>query len=372
MKRAAKSSRKAIQRRPTRQRAANSHRPPRHATRPAQSQAIALRVPASPHAEWLLNDEQVTLIKNTVAKGATDQELQLFLTTAKRHRLDPFTHQIWFVRRWDKNADSGKRTADGQAVLGSYVGITQVGIDGLLHVAARDHKDFGSVSRIEYGPMVSVGKIKAPEFAVVKLFKKGVAEPTYGEAFWEEYAPSDLEKAPFWRKMPRRMLGKCAVALALRQAYPDLSGVYIPEETQRIAEEYTESGRKVTPIEPAAPAMNPHEAKYLEREKRDIDKLTPDQRDIVKAKIEAAKNPPLVSAKPTPALFYYLTESGTYAITGDVALKTANKDLLLPLWNDGVKSIVADPKQLGHLIRQFEIRKVPFRDLSADREPGAE
>lgn len=163
------------------------------------------------------------------------------MTVARRYKLDPFRQQIWFVRRWDKNAENG---VGGK---GAFVWTPQVGINGLLFCAARDHrKDFGSISLPEYGPMVEVApNVKAPEWARVKVWKRGFAQPTEAEAWWTEYAPYDLDKAPFWRKMPRHMLGKCAKALAVRAAYPDLGGLYIPEECERMAEDVTESGRQI-------------------------------------------------------------------------------------------------------------------------------
>lgn len=333
-----------------------------------------LRVPASLDHAWELNEEQVTLIKNTVAKGATDDELKLFLTTARRHRLDPFTHQIWFVRRWDRNADSGKRTPTGEAILGAYVGVTQVGIDGFLHVASRDHKDFGSISLPEYGPMVQ----NHPEWARVTVYKKGLSQPTVAQAWWDEYAPTDMTKAPFWRKMPRRMLAKCATALALRQAYPDLSGVYIPEETQRMEGTYTPAGR---PITDGSEADNPYLNIYLEREREEMARYTPEQREVLEAKMKpAGADPPkadgaTVPAQPAPipALFYvFVEQSQTYRIDGPQELKSAHKDLLAPLYSKVANGIVASPEQLGRLISQFENRKVPFRELKSVREPGGD
>jgi hypothetical protein len=212
-----------------------------------------VRVSAPIEKPWELDSEQVTILKNAVAKGATDEELKYCLTVARRYRLDPFKRQIWFVSRYDRNA------TNATGGTGANVWTPQVGIDGLLFMSARDHKaDFGSVSLPEYVPMIDVEwtnngktiKYKAPEWAKVKVFKKGVDAPTEAIAYWEEYCPNDLSKAPFWRKMPRRMIGKCASALALRQAYPDLGGLYIPEETERMSQEfaqdYTPGGRLIT------------------------------------------------------------------------------------------------------------------------------
>jgi phage recombination protein Bet len=202
----------------------------------------------------LLTQEDITIIKNSIAKGASDEELKFCLTVARRYKLDPFKQQIWFVKRWDSGADNGK------GGKGAHVWTPQVGINGLMFSAARDHKkDFGSVGLPEYGPMHDaewtdngkLKKFKAPEWARVKVWKRGASEPTEAQVWWDEYAPAELGKAPFWRKMPRRMLGKCATALAIREAYPDLGGLYIPEEMERMGEEYTESGRQIIEGVPA-------------------------------------------------------------------------------------------------------------------------
>jgi hypothetical protein len=211
-----------------------------HRTRPGPKTAAIVRVSPPPERPWMLNQDEVTIVKNSIAKGASDEELKFCLTVARRYRLDPFKQQIWFVRRWDSNADNG---GNGK---GAFVWTPQVGINGLLFAAARDHKDqLGSVSLPEYGPMVKVGATLAPEWARVKVWKKGESEPTEAQAWWDEYAPADLSKAPFWRKMPRRMIAKCATALAIRQAYPDLGGLYIPEECERINEDVTPGGRRI-------------------------------------------------------------------------------------------------------------------------------
>lgn len=208
---------------------------PKTSSKVPETQAI-VRVAAPLERPWEFRPEEVVILKNSLAKGSTDKEFEYMMNVARRRRLDPFKNQIWFVKRWDKNADNG------QGGSGAYVWTAQTGIDGLLFMAARDHKaDFGSVSKPVFGPIVD----GHPETATVKVWKRGEPQPTEAEAYWDEYAPADLSKAPFWRKMPRRMLAKCATALAIRQAYPDLGGMYIPEECERMADDYTLGGRQI-------------------------------------------------------------------------------------------------------------------------------
>jgi hypothetical protein len=214
-----------------------------------------VRVHPAPERPWELDNEQLTILKNSVCKGASDVELQYCLTVARRYRLDPFRQQIWFIKRWDKNADNG------HGGTGIHVWVPQVGIYGMAHIASRDHKDYGSFSLPEYGPPITIDvegkKITGPEWCRVKAFKKGIAEPSYGEAWWQEYCPKKYDNTLFWRNMGHRMIAKCAKAQAMREAYPDLGGLYIPEEMERMSEDYTPSGRQITDANGFSPSGQP-------------------------------------------------------------------------------------------------------------------
>lgn len=205
-----------------------------------------ITIPAPTKKPWELTQAEVELVKGHIAKGATDEELAFCLGVARRYKLDPFRGQIWFVKRRDKKMDKPD-PADSRKKIPGYRWIPIVGINGLLHIAARDHKKyFGSISKISYGPMIDVEwneweriggqaklkekhKLRVPEWAEVNVFKKGDSLPTVGQVFWEEIYP-DVTNAPLVRQMPRLMLGKCATAQAVRKAYPATDGLYVQEE----------------------------------------------------------------------------------------------------------------------------------------------
>lgn len=153
-----------------------------------------------------MGHDKLELIKKTVAKGATDLELELFLHACKRTGLDPLMKQIYCIKRGDKMA-------------------MQTGIDGYRLIADRTGKYAGSDE-----PAYVLADDGWPDVASVTVTKMvdGVPCKFSASARWKEYCQ---ESSPMWKKMPFLMLGKCAEALALRKAFPaELSGVYTHEE----------------------------------------------------------------------------------------------------------------------------------------------
>ena len=189
--------------------------------------------------------DQVDLIKRTVAKDATNDELQLYFYDCARQGVHPLDKLIHFTKRG-----------------GKYVPIT--GIDFMRMQANGTGAYAGSDDAVFRG---TPGMKGFESSVTVYRFVQGQRCPFTATARWEEYFPGDAQ-GHMWRKMPHVMLSKCAEALALRKGYSDkLHGLYIREEmdqaTERPARDTRSLREKVgvgVKVEPVSPVTLAEEA----------------------------------------------------------------------------------------------------------------
>jgi phage recombination protein Bet len=165
--------------------------------------------------------EQLKLITDVVAKGATSDELKLFLYRCQNMGLDPLKPgMVHFIK------------------YGNGPGTIVVGIEGFRAIAGRT----GKVSGVERGVhRDNDGRVVA---GWCKVYRSDWTHPAHEEVPFDEYTTG---KGP-WAKMPATMIKKVAEAAALRMAFPeDLGGVY-----ERSEMDQAEQSTRVVPEQPAA------------------------------------------------------------------------------------------------------------------------
>lgn len=206
--------------------------------------------------------EQTQLISSTIAPGCSQDELRLFAYACQRTGLDPFSKQIYAIRRRQKQPDGNY----------GYVMTIQAGIDGLRSIAERTGQLDGSETFWcgEDGQWQDVWLAKTPPAAAKTIiYRKGAAHPFVGVARFADYNAGQ----GLWSKMPAAMIAKCSEALALRKAFPaDLSGVYSTDEMQQAEAEPVEAVTVTSTPAPAPAALPAGNTKLFQAGKAAIAK----------------------------------------------------------------------------------------------------
>lgn len=170
------------------------------------------------------SSKQIEILKNSICKGASTEEFEIFLMACTKTQLDPFMRQIYAVKRKCRKPDGS---------WGETMTI-QTGIDGYRLIAERT----GCYAPGEEPTYVhdTEGRLQSATAYIRKQTKDGTWHTVSASAYMDEYCQKTKDGNPMgmWGNMPRTMLAKCAEAQALRKAFPaEMSGVYTKEEMQQ-------------------------------------------------------------------------------------------------------------------------------------------
>jgi phage recombination protein Bet len=190
--------------------------------------------------------EQLALMKNTVAKGATDDEFMLLLHLAKTYGLDPFAKEIWCI----KYLRPGQNPAD---VTATIFASRDKQMNGMVSDAVYDNDTLkklvdGTVEHTYGNPRGAI----IGAYALV--FRKDRSYPAYFYASFAEYGAGNN---PTWKKYPSAMIIKVAEAMALKRAF-SISGLVTQEEIGLDIQVHQDAGTSATVVvEVATPAAEP-------------------------------------------------------------------------------------------------------------------
>lgn len=162
--------------------------------------------------------EEIDTIKNTVAIGANDSELKMYLALASKYDLDPFAREIWFVQMRGRNSIITGR--DGYLKIANrnpqYKGL----VSDVVHKGDRFIKKGDSVEHAyaidNRGPIVG---------AYALVYRSDRDHPSYFFAPFNEY----YKRGGVWDQYPSAMIVKVAESMALKRAF-SISGLVTEEE----------------------------------------------------------------------------------------------------------------------------------------------
>ncbi len=162
------------------------------------------------------DNQQLEIIRKTVAKGLSPEQFLLFIEVSKHYRLNPMAKQIYgFTDNKGRmivqtSIDGFRLMAERTGLYGGQIGPEWCGLDGVW-------KDVW----LEKEP---------PAAARVGIIRRDFDKPIWGVARYTSYAGT----TPVWSKMPDVMLAKCAESLGFRRSFPaEMSGLYTSEEMEQ-------------------------------------------------------------------------------------------------------------------------------------------
>lgn len=179
--------------------------------------AVAVSEPTR-QVGFSFTDRQIEAMKQTVAKGATQAEFEMFIYLAMKYKLDPFLKEIFFI---PGNMKTVMTSRDG------YLKIAQnhKSFEGIRSMAVRANDDFEvdlehdtvkhKFGKGERGQIIGAWAI---------VYRKG-RRPVIAFADLSEYQGQTQP----WKKYTSAMICKCAEVFALKRQF-SIDGLVTAEE----------------------------------------------------------------------------------------------------------------------------------------------
>lgn len=186
--------------------------------------------PQLPTAAVTWSQQDVDVIRNSLASGLSEPQFTYFLSAAKRSGLDPLKREIY---AW---------VADGRVIL-------HTGINGAVKLADATGSFRGFTE-----PIVTVRENGKLQDIPPRKFEQGEhslhavtvgarhsndPEPAWATALYSEYVVMAGDRPnKRWERAPLTQLTKCAQALALRRRFSAVLGdIYVTEELEHLESE---------------------------------------------------------------------------------------------------------------------------------------
>lgn len=192
------------------------------------------------HALQQMSDaDLIRVLTNSLYPGAKPESVQLVLGYCSASGLDPMQKPVHIVPMWDKNS-------------GGMRDVVMPGI-GLYRTQASRTGQYAGTSDPEFGPDTTetIGGVSITfplwcKVTIYRMIAPGSIAPFPAIARWKEnYAvkggkEKSIAPNSMWERRPYAQLEKCAEALALRKAFPEIGSQPTAEEME---------GKAIDPID---------------------------------------------------------------------------------------------------------------------------
>lgn len=171
-------------------------------------------------------EDNINFIKNSVATGATDEELKMLLYLSKEYNLDPLKKEIFFIKYGGKSTIITSR--DGYLKIAN----SNPNFDGIesdvVYVGDKLTKMPDGSMTIEYGPEHLIFDKNKLTGAYCSVFRKDRSKATTIFVSLKDYYKKNT---PIWEQYINAMILKVAEAMALKRAF-SISGLVTREEIE--------------------------------------------------------------------------------------------------------------------------------------------